>query len=43
MTFLAFFKSVFSLFGGAGLLLIAVVVFLVGFGIYKFVKDWLPW
>lgn len=43
MTFLDFFKSVFSLFGGAGSFLIILVVFLVGFGIYKFVKDWLPW
>jgi hypothetical protein len=43
MTFLEFFKSVFKLFGDAGSVLIGVVVFLVGFGIYKFVKDWLPW
>ena len=43
MTFLDFFKSVFVLFGSGGTLVIAVVVFLVGLGIYKFVKDWLPW
>lgn len=43
MTFLDFFKSVFNLFGEAGAILITLVVFLVGFGIYKFVKDWLPW
>ncbi len=43
MTFLDFFKSVFNLFGYAGAYLIAIVIFLVGFGIYKFVKDWLPW
>lgn len=43
MTFLNFFKSVFNLFGDGGRILIALVVFLVGFGIYKFVKDWLPW
>ena len=43
MTFLAFFKSVFDLFGDAGVFLIALVVFLVGFGTYKFIKDWLPW
>lgn len=22
---------------------LSIVVFLVGLGIYKFVKDWLPW
>lgn len=22
---------------------LSIVVFLIGFGIYKFVKDWLPW
>lgn len=43
MTFLQFFNSVLELFGAAGLYLIAIVSFLVGFGIYKFVKDWLPW
>lgn len=43
MTFLDFFKSVFALFGSGGALVVAVVVFLVGLGIYKFVKDWLPW
>lgn len=43
MTFLDFFKSVFNLFGSGGALVISVVVFLVGLGIYKFVKDWLPW
>lgn len=43
MTFLEFFNSVFELFGYPGLLLITIVAFLVGFGIYKFVKDWLPW
>lgn len=43
MTFLDFFKSVFGLFGSAGAFVILVVVFLVGLGIYKFVKDWLPW
>lgn len=43
MTFLDFFKSVFSLFGSGGALVIAVVVFLVALGIYKFVKDLLPW
>lgn len=43
MPFIDFFESVFNLFGEAGGILIALVVFLVGFGIYKFVKDWLPW
>lgn len=43
MTFINFFKQVFGLFGPAGALVISVVVFLVGLGIYKFVKDWLPW
>lgn len=43
MTFLQFFESVFTLFGDGGGFLISLVVFLVGFGIYKFVKDWLPW
>lgn len=43
MTFLDFFKSVFNLLGTGGALVIAVVVFLVALGIYKFVKDWLPW
>lgn len=43
MTFLDFFKSVMNVFGSGGALVIAVVVFLVGLGIYKFVKDWLPW
>lgn len=23
--------------------LVTLILFLVGFGIYKFVKDWLPW
>lgn len=43
MTFIAFFKLVFGLLGSGGALVIAVVVFLVALGIYKFVKDWLPW
>lgn len=43
MTFLDFFKSVFNLLGTGGALVIAVVVFLVALGTYKFVKDWLPW
>lgn len=43
MTFINFFKQVFGLFGAGGALVIAVVVFLVSLGIYKFVKDWLPW
>lgn len=43
MSFLDFFKSVFGLFGSGGAFLIVLVVFLVGLGIYKFVKEWLPW
>lgn len=43
MNFLDFFSSFFSLFGSGGALVIAVVSFLVSLGIYKFVKDWLPW
>lgn len=43
MSFIDFFKSVFGLLGSGGTLLITVVVFLVALGIYKFVKDLLPW
>lgn len=43
MSFINFFKSVFGLFGSGGALLITAVIFLVGIGIYKFVKDLLPW
>lgn len=43
MSFINFFKSVFGLFGPGGALVIAVVVALSALGIYKFVKDWLPW
>lgn len=43
MTFIDFFKQVFGLLGTGGALVIVVVVFLVSLGIYKFVKDWLPW
>lgn len=43
MSFIDFFKSVFGLFGSGGALVIVVVVTLVSLGIYKFVKDLLPW
>ena len=43
MTFIDFFKSVFNLLGSGGALVLSVVVFLVALGVYKFVKDWLPW
>jgi hypothetical protein len=43
MSFIDFFKSVFGLFGSGGTLVITVVVLLVTLGIYKFVKDLLPW
>ena len=43
MTFLDFFKCVITFFGSGGAYVIAFVVLLVGLGVYKFVKDWLPW
>lgn len=43
MTFLDFFKGVLTFFGSGGAFVIAFVVLLVGLGVYKFVKDWLPW
>ena len=43
MTFLNFFNSVFDLFGSGGSFLIVFVGFMVLLGVYKFVKDWLPW
>lgn len=43
MSFINFIKSVLGLFGSGGAFLLAVVVFLVSLGIYKFVKDLLPW
>ena len=43
MSFIDFFKSVLGLLGSGGALLLAVVVFLLSLGIYKFVKDLLPW
>lgn len=43
MTFLDFFKSVFDLFGTAGAFLLILVGSFVALGVYKFVKDWLPW
>lgn len=43
MSFLDFFGQVFGLFGSGGALVIGVVAFLFSLGIYKFVKDWLPW
>lgn len=43
MTFIDFFKGVVSLFGSGGAFVIAFVVLLISLGVYKFVKDWLPW
>lgn len=43
MTFIDFFKGVISIFGSGGAFVIAFVVLLVALGVYKFVKDWLPW
>lgn len=41
MSFLDFLTSL--PFGAFSTLLAGILVFLVAFGIYKFVKDWLPW
>lgn len=43
MTFTAFITEILNLFGTGGALLLALITFLVALGIYKFVKDWLPW
>lgn len=43
MIFLRVLQTILFSFGSGGTLLVAVVVFLVGLGVYKFVKDWLPW
>lgn len=43
MSFFNFVNSILSLFGSGGALLTTVVFFLVSLGIYKFVKDLLPW
>lgn len=43
MSFFDFFESVFGFFGSGGEFVILFLVFLVGLGVYKFVKDWLPW
>lgn len=43
MSFIDFFQSVIGLFGSGGELVIIVVIFLVALGVYKFVKDLLPW
>lgn len=43
MSFIDFFKSIFGLLGSGGQFIILLVVFLVALGIYKFVKDLLPW
>lgn len=43
MSFLDFFSAVIRLLGSGGTLIVALVTFLFGLGIYKFVKDWLPW
>lgn len=41
MPFIDFLSSL--PFGDFSVVLAALVAFLVLFGIYKFVKDWLPW
>lgn len=43
MTFLDFFHSVFGLFGFAGSFFLTLLGLVVALGVYKFVKDWLPW
>lgn len=43
MTFLNFLHAVFELFGSAGSFLLVLFGFIVALGVYKFVKDWLPW
>ncbi len=43
MSFIDFFSSVFGLLGTGGEFLVLLVAFLVTLGIYKFVKDLLPW
>lgn len=42
MSFLAFIQSL-QLPFSFSFLFFAMLAFLVGFGIYKFVKDWFPW
>lgn len=41
MSFLEFLTTL--PFGPFSTFLAGILVFLVAFGIYKFVKDWLPW
>lgn len=43
MTFLDFFHAVFGLFGSAGSFFLILLGLVVALGVYKFVKDWLPW
>lgn len=43
MSFLDFFYYIVSLFGSAGTFIISFFVLIVALGIYKFVKEWLPW
>lgn len=43
MSFFNFFNVLLNFFGSGGAYVIAFVVLLVGLGVYKFVKDWLPW
>lgn len=43
MSFITFFQNIFGLLGSGGALVVSVVVFLIALGVYKFVKDWLPW
>lgn len=43
MNFAAFIARILEMLGPGGALLLSLVVFLFGLGLYKFVKDWLPW
>lgn len=43
MSFINFLSSVFFRLGDGGRLILSVFAFLVALGVYKFVKDWLPW
>lgn len=43
MSFFSFISSLFNTLGTGGVFFLALITFLVGLGVYKFVKDWLPW
>lgn len=43
MSFPEFIQSVLQLFGSGGIFVLSLLGLLVSLGLYKFVKDWLPW